>query len=183
MKSLLATSKLHARPDDSGCLPWESVNRSMNLINSMWMTSSFTYSWEKSANIIDTATTCILSALPGQNYYQIKPLWISFNIPKNGELRICNCNTLCHISDVVKALSKQKSCCSASKITECLGRPLVLWSIVEAINSAQGSYIIGASMSETLSIHLNVNFVGLSVCHGLTAYHKSLPALILCILH
>ena len=53
---------------------------------------------------------------------------------------------------------------------------------MELISSSEP--IIGVSVSEPLSSHLNVDFICLSVCHGPTAYHKSLLALILrvCIL-
>jgi len=51
----------------------------------------------------------------------------------------------------------------------------------------QGTDLIGASVSEPLSSDISVNFVCLSVClsvcHGPSTYLKSLPALILCILH
>ena len=38
-------------------------------------------------------------------------------------------------------------------------------------------------MSKPLSSDLNVNFVCLSVMDGPSTYRKSLPALILCVLH
>ena len=47
----------------------------------------------------------------------------------------------------------------------------------------QGTDLIGASVSEPLSSDISVNFVCLSVCHGPSTYCKSLPTLILRILH
>jgi len=69
-------------------------------------------------------------------------------------------------------LSNEGAVAEASEAT-CTCRSLLLQEYM--------NIIIGASVSEPLSSDLSVNFICLSVCHGLSTYRKSLPALILCV--